>query len=157
MKKYIFLLIGNIILLGGVFLYFQFFQEPIIEIKTETVKVNHPDFAYSLYQSANKERKSYLLWNPCLSEQATKRAQQIIDTGVFSHTDANGEKPFKKMIDNCIKYTHGGENLSLDYSDFQQAHQAFMNSPTHKANILGDYTQMGVGCVENTCVEFFAK
>ena len=60
----------------------------------------------------------------------------------FSHTRPDGQ-PF---------YTAGsgtayGENLSKNFIDADEMMDAWMASPSHRDNILGDYTHMGVGVV----------
>ncbi|MEX0834740.1 MAG: S-layer homology domain-containing protein, partial [Nitriliruptor sp.] len=41
-----------------------------------------------------------------------------------------------------------GENVGVG-PNIPRIHQAFMDSPGHKANVLGDYTHVGVGVVEH--------
>lgn len=128
------------------------------QIVEKIVEKQVPPTDFSLYEMANAEREDKMVWNPCLHDKAEDRARQIVDTDFFSHTDINGDKPYMKLIDECFRYVYSGENLIKDASNYPDiAHSAFMNSPTHKANIVNpNYHQMGVGCYENVCVEFFS-
>jgi hypothetical protein len=46
---------------------------------------------------------------------------------------------------------HAGENLAIHFTDSGDVVQAWMDSPTHRANIMnGNYTEIGVGTAEGT-------
>ena len=42
-----------------------------------------------------------------------------------------------------------GENIAYNYVTAESAMQAWLNSPGHKANILGDYTHLGMSVTVN--------
>jgi uncharacterized protein YkwD len=42
-----------------------------------------------------------------------------------------------------------GENVAFGYQDGQSVVRAWLNSPTHKRNIEGDYTHSGFGIMPN--------
>lgn len=113
---------------------------------------------FEFYQLANKERNTPLAWNQCIADKATERAKYIVDNAYFEHSDLTGNKPYREMIEQCVDWEKAGENLAGGYYTTIEAHEAFMHSPTHRALILDTaYNQMGVGCVEYVCVEFFAN
>lgn len=134
------------------------YVEPQIE-NIEPVEVIEPvePMNTELYNLANSERLQRMNWNTCLAERAEERAKQIVDTDYWSHQDKSGEYPYMELVDSCINYKNAGENLTADFTNAEDAHEALMNSPTHKANIVGDYTDMGVGCFDTICVQLFAK
>ena len=75
-----------------------------------------------------------------LTSDAEIRAEEAEES--FSHTRPDGQ-PF---------YTAGsgtayGENLSKNFTEADEMMDAWMASPSHRDNILGDYTHMGVGVV----------
>lgn len=158
MKKLIFFSIFFFVILSG----FAFYGWVTPDVQPQYIEkiVEKPTdpMDFSLYKLANKERENKMVWNPCLSLNAEERAKQIVNTDNFSHTDYTGKYLGWDFIEKCYKDVQKiGENLTINFSNPSEAHTALMNSPTHKANILGDYTDMGVGCFENVCVEFFAK
>ena len=157
LKKTIIFLCFVLLVFSGWFLHIWITPEKPAKIVEKTVVEQVAEMDFSLYKLANKERKKKMVWNPCLANKAEERAKDIFETKLFSHEDRNGKIPYKTIINMCIEYAHAGENLSTDFQHPEEAHYALMNSPTHKANIIGDYTDMGVGCFENVCVEFFAK
>lgn len=77
-----------------------------------------------------------LTWSSCLAAVAVQNAQRIMAQGYLSHT--NG--PTLDL--GCGQgATQGGENIAYISSgiDDALANSMFMNSPPHKANILGPY------------------
>jgi hypothetical protein len=77
-----------------------------------------------------------LSWSSCLAAVAVQNAERIMTQGYLSHT--NG--PTLNLA--CGQgATQGGENIAYISSGINdpQANTMFMNSPGHKANILGPY------------------
>src|SRR5437588_2161434 len=77
-----------------------------------------------------------LSWSACLAAVAVQNAQRIMAQGYLSHT--NG--PTLDL--GCGQgATQGGENIAYMSGGINdtQANTMFMNSPGHKANILGPY------------------
>lgn len=69
---------------------------------------------------------------------ATKRAEYLFSTGIMSH-----DNYFVSFKDNWITGWCGvGEVLSLAYTQ-DQVVSAWLNSPSHKAELLGDYDYTG--------------
>jgi uncharacterized protein YkwD len=138
-------------------------QERRVEVISTAVAqqiIAHPEGmkAKGLFEMADQERNGKLKWNECMAKQAEKRAQEIVETKYFEHDDGTGKLPYRKMIDQCFYWLEAGENLAKGYETTTAAHAALMASPTHKANIMNkNYHQMGVGCYDIVCVEFFAN
>ncbi len=73
------------------------------------------------------------------------KAQDMIDNNYFSHNSPTYGSPFDMMQDFGIEYVHAGENIAGNRS-VQDAHDALINSPGHRKNILSpDYTHIGIG------------
>src|SRR5437588_407437 len=77
-----------------------------------------------------------LSWSACLAAVAVQNAQRIMAQGYLSHT--NGPTP---DLGGGQGATQGGENIAYMSGGINdtQANTMFMNSPGHKANILGPY------------------
>jgi uncharacterized protein YkwD len=87
--------------------------------------------------------------NTQLAESATDKTADIFNCDSFSHT-ACGHS-FSYWVWETGYVTHScwriGENLAWGagtYGATNSIFRAWMRSPTHRANILGDYTQMGI-------------
>jgi uncharacterized protein YkwD len=69
----------------------------------------------------------------------------MIDNNYFSHNSPKYGSPFDMMKSFGIKFVHAGENIAGNQT-VQAAHNALMNSPGHRQNILStDYTHIGIG------------
>ena len=85
--------------------------------------------------------------------------------GYFSHVSPDGKDPWYWLNQVGYEYSYAGENLAVNFSDSENVENAWMESPTHRANIVKrEYTRVGFGTAngmyegkETTfVVEFFA-
>ncbi len=84
--------------------------------------------------------------NALLDQAAQKRADDMLARQYFSHTSPEGQAPWKWFIQNGYTYLYAAENLAMDFSDAASVEMAWMNSPTHRANIINaKYKDMGIG------------
>jgi uncharacterized protein YkwD len=91
----------------------------------------------------NKSRSTPLVMNPELSKAAQDKANLLLACKCFSHT-VNDKRFFSHIQDHNIPYWIAGENLALGFSNVFELNQAWLNSPTHRANILAPYTETGI-------------
>lgn len=114
--------------------------------------------AKELFELSNKERNGKLKWNDCMAKQAEKRAKYIVANNYIEHEGLDGKLQYPDMIEKCFAWIESGENLAAYFDSSATAHEALMASPTHKANIMSPkFHQMGVGCFDGVCVQFFAN
>jgi uncharacterized protein YkwD len=79
-----------------------------------------------------------MAWSDALANAAQVRANEI--TTSFSHTRPNGSAFW--TVDSNVQY---GENLAKLYQSADSVFTAWMNSPTHAANIMdGGYKTVGI-------------
>lgn len=80
---------------------------------------------------------------------ARAHSQDMSARDFFSHTNPDGLDPFDRMRAAGINYSWAGENLARA-SSVQRAHDLLMDSPGHRANILGEhYTHIAIGMYES--------
>ena len=80
-----------------------------------------------------------------VTKVARIKSQDMIDNNYFSHNSPTYGSPFDMLKSFGIKYVAAGENIACNRS-VQAAHDALMNSPGHRKNILNpDYTHIGIG------------
>lgn len=108
-----------------------------------------------LIELTNQERIANglepLTINTKLIDAATKKATDMINQGYFSHTSPKGLSPWYWFTKAGYKYLAAGENLARGFSESEYVHQAWMNSPTHKANILSsNYKDIGIAVIKGT-------
>lgn len=98
----------------------------------------------------NVERRSQnlptLTVNPILNKVAEMKAVDMATKSYFAHTSPEGKTPWYWLTQVGYKYQYAGENLAINFSDSKDVTNAWMASPTHKANIVkGNYTEIGTG------------
>lgn len=89
--------------------------------------------------------------DPLLSIAAQDKAEDMAHRGYFSHTTPEGNPPWFWLDKVGYSYSYAGENLAMDFSESADVESAWMNSPSHYANIVKpQYTRMGVGVARGT-------
>lgn len=108
-----------------------------------------------LVLETNQERESQNLntleTNALLAAAAQMKANDMAEKGYFAHVTPDGKQPWHFLSEVGYEYETAGENLAVNFVDSKKVHEAWMNSPTHKANILKDkYTEIGIATAKGT-------
>src|SRR5690554_2458889 len=89
--------------------------------------------------------------NEALSDAAFAKAQDMFTNNYWAHTSPTGVTPWKWLGDSGYNYDVAGENLAKNFPTAQDTVDAWMNSPTHRANILNNrYQDIGLAVVDGT-------
>lgn len=104
-----------------------------------------------IYDKINKDRKlsnlPELKWSELLCKSASLKARDLTENNYFEHISPDGTTPWDWIEQAGYKYIFSGENLALNYYTAQTAHEALMNSPKHRENILNEnFTEIGIDC-----------
>ena len=84
--------------------------------------------------------------NATLDAAAQLKANDMAEKGYFAHESPEGLTPWHWFGVAGYNYAYAGENLAVLFSDSEDVVRAWMNSPGHRANILGShYTEIGIG------------
>jgi|GEM_PF-1837182 len=88
-----------------------------------------------------------LNYNSKLAAAAQYKASDMIARKYFSHVDPDGHYIWDKIVaEGYAPYTILGENLAVDFSDTEGLVAAWMDSPTHRENILNaNFVDQGIG------------
>ncbi|MGI6486352.1 MAG: CAP domain-containing protein [Tepidanaerobacteraceae bacterium] len=131
-------------------------QEPVVEPPKEEAK-DPVDSKLSvdeqkMLEMVNNERKKAglqpLSIDMRLVDISRKKSQDMIDNNYFSHTSPTYGSPFDVLKANGIAYRYAGENIA-GAPTVERAHNALMQSPGHRANILNpNYNYIGIGIVD---------
>jgi len=102
---------------------------------------------------ANDDRKEkgirLLEENDKLVRAANDKAQDMIAENYFAHNSPEGVNPWHWFEIENYDYSYAGENLAMDFSSVEKMNQAWLDSPTHRANILnGNFKDIGVAVKE---------
>jgi hypothetical protein len=108
--------------------------------------------AQKVYEMTNIQRTnnnlSPLHYNASLSKSAAAKAQDMFANNYWAHYSPQGRSPWDFFKDQSYQYSIAGENLAKDFYDTDSMIKAWMNSPTHKANIVNPkYKEIGIGVV----------
>ncbi|MCX6766253.1 MAG: CAP domain-containing protein [Candidatus Moranbacteria bacterium] len=93
--------------------------------------------------------ESALTVNSKLSQAAETKASDMVANNYFSHTSPAGATPWSWIQKENYDYIYAGENLAMDFHAAENMEEAWMASPTHRANILNqNYHEMGTAVKE---------
>ncbi len=92
-----------------------------------------------------------LVQNQILTLAAQAKANDMAARGYFAHVDPQGREAWDWMKDAGYEYAYAGENLAAHFYDSSDVVQAWMDSPSHRENILrAKYQEIGIGIAHGT-------
>jgi len=102
-------------------------------------------------QNRKDQNLATLKVSPLLNKVAELKAKDMAEKGYFAHVNPEGKEPWYWFNLVGYNYAFAGENLAVDFTDSLDVSKAWMNSPTHRANIVkNSYTEMGTGVATGT-------
>lgn len=123
----------------------------VIALTPETAFLSTITSAF-LIDQANQARREAglpnLTPNTLLQESARMKAEDMFKYGYFAHNSPSGVSPWKWFNDVEYDYIYAGENLAIDFTTGEGVHEAWMESPGHRKNILNErYSEIGIAVV----------
>jgi uncharacterized protein YkwD len=108
-----------------------------------------------LLQSTNGHRSNHgrakLSINQALNSAAQAKANDMVNRDYWSHNTPDGQEPWIFIQNAGYKYQKAGENLAYGFLTSNDTVAGWMNSPTHKQNMLDrDFTEVGFGFANST-------
>lgn len=86
--------------------------------------------------------------NSQLVSAANAKASDMFANQYFAHTSPQGKTPWDFILAAGYNYVYAGENLAIGYTDSSELQNAWMNSPSHRENILNpNYRDIGIAAV----------
>jgi uncharacterized protein YkwD len=103
-----------------------------------------------LLSATNAQRASNglpaLTLNSKLNSSAQAKANDMVSKDYWSHNSPNGDEPWVFFDAAGYNYQKAGENLAYGFSNSDATVVGWMNSPSHRANILDtSYQEVGFG------------
>ena len=151
------LLLLKITVTGYLFFIYPDQAEMAAKMTTEILKLTNQDrIANNLVP---------LSLNSVLSASALAKAENMVINNYFAHHSPDGKKPWDWISRDKYAYLLVGENLAMNFTSAQSAHQALMQSPSHQNNILNaKYNDIGLAVISgemngkrtNILVELFS-
>ncbi len=141
-------------------------QDPLVPPSTSAEKpltANDP-LVVAIVAAHNKlravEKLPPVTFAPLLAKAALVQASDMAEHDEMKHEGADGSTPSDRIKRAGYRFLTSGENVAVFYPDVSQVMQAWFDSPPHKKNILGNFTELGVAKVESKdgkpywCVDF---
>ncbi len=108
-----------------------------------------------LYQFTNQEREKNnlpdLTYNDKLATAAYNKAQDMFTKNYWAHFGPDGKTPWDFILNSGYRYEYAGENLAKNFLFSDGVVSAWMNSQSHRENLLKpSYTEVGFAVVNGT-------
>ncbi len=81
-----------------------------------------------------------------LQAAAERHAKDMAAHGIMSHKGSDGSSSMHRITAKGYNYRRAGENVAAGHFTVDALMKGWMDSPHHKRNILGSYSQIGVAC-----------
>ncbi|MBV8610362.1 MAG: CAP domain-containing protein [Singulisphaera sp.] len=117
-----------------------------------------------LIQAHNRERAARALpplaFNAKLEEAARVQARDMAEHVKLSHEGSDGSTPSQRIERQGYHFLRVGENVAEGPKTVEEVMRIWMNSPHHRENILGDFTEIGAAVATSKdgnpywCVDF---
>lgn len=145
----------SLLLLSFVFVGFQFFLNFFVLAKPAVLGFSSNINPEEVIRLTNTERvnlnQGQLTENKLLSEAARQKAADMFAFNYWAHVSPSGRTPWTFFTDVGYKYQYAGENLARDFKDSSSVVTAWMNSPSHRENVVNSkYREIGVAVVNGT-------
>lgn len=137
---------GGLALLAAILLIFNFAyllaRDSGILGKTTTISREN------LLEATNIARKKSglqkLSENSKLNLAAKEKAHDMLAKNYWSHVAPDGKTPWKFLAEQNYSYVSAGENLARGFSQSDSIIQAWLDSPSHRENVLAaDFSEVG--------------
>lgn len=130
------------------FIFVSFVTVYMLDIKSVHAYVSES----ILFQEVNHLRIEHglpeLVINEQLEKAAALKAEDMIRYSYFAHTSPKSTTPWHWINLSGYQYVSAGENLATNFTSTETLLNAWMNSPSHKANIFKKgYTDTGYAVV----------
>jgi uncharacterized protein YkwD len=114
-----------------------------------------PQFSAAVLESAlvsltntarGQAREPALTVSPALTRAAQAKAEDMAAQGYFAHIAPDGKEAWDYMQEAGYDYAYAGENLAAHFYDSNDVVRAWLDSPSHRANIMRpSYREIGIG------------
>lgn len=147
-----FVLSTPFLVLVGLALFLFNISTPDAQVSAETSQESEITID-NLLEGHNKVRVSYglapLKISQSLNTSAQRKALEMLETDCWSHYCPEGRSPWEFFKEAGYDYLLAGENLAEGFYNTEDVVVAWMNSRTHRENILkADYEEVGFGIVQ---------
>jgi hypothetical protein len=138
-----------LVVTGNIFL--RLLDNPNLHILGFTSSISIDEVVRATNETRAAAGLKSLSYNEKLADAARRKADNMFSENYWSHNSPSGKSPWVWFRDAGYSYVFAGENLAKDFGDTGGMMNAWMNSPTHKDNIINSkYTEIGLAVVPGT-------
>jgi hypothetical protein len=114
--------------------------------------INSTDLMNKINEQRSQRFIPTLTTNSKLISAASGKANDMISRSYFAHVDPDGNYVWPRIeAAGYTPYLTLGENLAMDFNDAEGVVTAWMNSPTHRGNIVNTkFVDQGLSAVTGT-------
>ncbi len=100
-------------------------------------------------QDRSENKLALLTKSDLLTRAAQLKADDMAAKGYFAHVSPEGYNSWHWFNRAGYSFVYAGENLAVDFTESRDVADAWMKSPTHRANIVNpNFTQIGIATAE---------
>ncbi len=142
------IVIAAVVILQGLY----FFTTQVVFKQSDFLASVLPGALVALTNTDRAENNlGALIEDQRLAAAAQLKADDMAAKGYFAHVTPEGYQPWHWLEQVGYDYTYAGENLAVNFTDSEEVEEAWMNSPTHRANIVKpEYTHVGIATANGT-------
>lgn len=139
---------ASLLLLIVILLFATFFVRNFSNVFPSVLGISADITSDDLLSLTNVKRQengvSPLVSNAKLSEAAVQKANDMFELGYWAHNSPDGKTPWVFIKNSGYNYVYAGENLARGFTSAEDVVKAWMDSPTHRANMLSsNYKDVG--------------
>ena len=145
---------GLVLVIGILFtanVFVRLLDNTSLHILGFTSTITESDVVRLTNQERISSGLSPLSYNETLADAARRKAANMFEENYWAHNSPSGKSPWVWFQQAGYNYTNAGENLAKDFGNADRLMSAWMNSPTHRDNIVSaKYQDIGVAVVPGT-------
>lgn len=146
---------SGLIALIGIMLTFNLLLRLVERLPSHILGFTSSVSIEEVVRLTNQERVAQglepLRYSEVLADAARRKAANMFEENYWAHNSPSGKTPWEWFKAAGYRYAHAGENLAKDFGSTDRLMQAWMDSPTHRANIVSDkYKDIGIAVVPGT-------
>lgn len=130
----------SLLILISIFTLFNLFGALVVNTHPEVLGISYNISENELLDLVNYERGQEglepLVLNTKLTQAAREKGLHMFANNYWAHFAPDGTTPWSFIKSNSYDYIYAGENLAKGFTNSVDAVEAWMNSPTHRANIM---------------------
>lgn len=133
----------------------QFAPENLKHVLGFSSSITASEVVEKTNQQRAKSGLEPLVLNQSLTQAALAKGQDMMNDQYWAHVSPDGVEPWYFIDQAGYSYTIAGENLARDFSETNTMMQAWMDSPTHRANILNSrYSEIGIAVIDGSLLGY---